>query len=132
VLRHVQSMMSRNLVQRVQKRSVNYANMMFGSATRHPPTKVIFVHTITYKLYKSNIMDAHQDKSPESFKITGSWSMLSKKLKSRFTQLTESDLKFEFGKEDDMVARIAKRLNKNTDEVIQLLNAAQVPIPNAL
>jgi hypothetical protein len=77
-------------------------------------------------------MDAHQNKSPESFKVTGSWSMLSKKLKSKFAQLTESDLKFEFGKEDDLVARIAKRLNKKNDEVILLLNTAQVPVTNAL
>ena len=77
-------------------------------------------------------MDAHQNKLPESFKVTGSWSMLSKKLKAKFAQLTDSDLKFEFGKEDDLVARIAKRLDKKTNEVIQLLNAAQVPIPNPL
>ena len=78
-------------------------------------------------------MDAHQNKTTtEAFKVTGNWSMLSKKLKSKFAQLTEADLKFETGKEDDLVARLASRLNKKKDEVIQLLKTAQVAIPNAL
>lgn len=78
-------------------------------------------------------MDAHQNKTTtESFKVTGNWSMLAERLKSKFAQLTEADLKFETGKEDDLIARLAARLNKKKDEVIQLLKTAQVAIPNAM
>jgi hypothetical protein len=40
--------------------------------------------------------------------------------------LTETDLKFESGIENEMIARLEKRLNKNQEEVIEILNKMQL------
>ena len=71
-------------------------------------------------------METTQKKTSESFKITGSIENLSKRLKEKYPQLTEADLKFESGKENEMIARLEKRLNKNHEEVVQILKKMQL------
>ena len=44
-------------------------------------------------------MQATNVKTNESFKFTGNWDEQSKKLKEKYSQLTDSDLKMETGKE---------------------------------
>ena len=67
-------------------------------------------------------MNTDQNKSTVPFKITGNWSEQSKTLKSKFSQLTDADLKFEQGKENDLLTRIETRLNKKREEVINIIN----------
>jgi len=55
--------------------------------------------------------------------ITGDWKLLSGKLKARFSELTEADVAFRSGEENDLIRRIGKRLNKRHDEVILLLQS---------
>lgn len=57
----------------------------------------------------------------EGFKITN-WDESSKKLKEQFSQLTDADLKFEPGKENDLLNRIETRINKKRSEVIDMIN----------
>lgn len=59
------------------------------------------------------------------FKITGDWSIQSKQLKEKFSQLTDADLKFETGKEEDLIERVIARLNKKREEVINILKKGQ-------
>ena len=66
-------------------------------------------------------MDKFFNKTPESFKITGDWNKLSKKLKERFPKLTDSDLEFEAGKENQLLTIIETRLDKKRTEVINIL-----------
>ncbi|WP_417612304.1 hypothetical protein [Owenweeksia hongkongensis] len=61
----------------------------------------------------------------EGFKITGNWSDQSKALKTRYSQLTDTDLKLENGKENDMLKRVETRLGKNRDEVIDIIKKGQ-------
>jgi len=61
-----------------------------------------------------------------AFKIVGNWDVQSKTLKEKFPQLTDADLKFENGKEDELLARVEKRLSKKRDEVISLLKKGQL------
>jgi uncharacterized protein YjbJ (UPF0337 family) len=63
-------------------------------------------------------MEPTQKKSTESFKISGNWSAQSKQLKEKYPQLTDADLKFEVGKEEELLTRLQTRLHKNRDEVI--------------
>jgi hypothetical protein len=70
-------------------------------------------------------METTQKKNVESFKITGNWDAQSKKLKSKFPQLTDSDVKFETGKENELLGRLEKRLSKNRMEVIEIINHLQ-------
>ena len=70
-------------------------------------------------------MEKNQTKSNEAFKITGNWNTQSKQLKSKFSQLTDSDLKFETGKENELLGRVETRLNKKRDEVINIIRKVQ-------
>jgi hypothetical protein len=63
-------------------------------------------------------MEPTQKKSTEAFKISGNWSAQSKQLKVKYPQLTDSDLKFEVGKEEELLTRLQTRLHKNRQEVI--------------
>ena len=71
-------------------------------------------------------METTQKKTSGNFKITGNFNSVSKKLKEKYPQLTEADLKFETGKENEMIARLEKRLNKNHEEVVAILNKMQL------
>ena len=57
----------------------------------------------------------------ETFEITGDWGRQSKLIRRMNPKITISDLHFEKGKEDEMLHRIEKRLNKNRAEVINLI-----------
>lgn len=65
-------------------------------------------------------MEAPQKKNADQFKITGDWSVQSRNLKTKFPQLTESDLKYETGKDEDLLKRVETRLHKNRQEVIKM------------
>ena len=71
-------------------------------------------------------MDTTQKKPTDTFKITGNWDAQSKKLKERYTQLTDADLKFEPGKENDLVTRLQTRLNLSREEVIEAIKAVHL------
>ena len=47
-------------------------------------------------------------------------------MKAKNPQLTDADLKFEAGKENEKISRLEKRLNKNHEEVIEILNKIQL------
>jgi hypothetical protein len=68
------------------------------------------------------------NKSSEAFKISGNWEKQSKELKSKFSQLTDSDLIFEPGKENELLKKIEVRLNKNREEVINIIKKAELKI----
>lgn len=53
------------------------------------------------------------------------WKQQSEQLKENYNQLTDADLKFEPGKENDLLERVGSKLNKNRDEVIDIFNRYQ-------
>ena len=70
-------------------------------------------------------MENSQNKTTEAFKITGNWANQSKELIGKFSQLTDEDLKFETGKENELLKRVETRLNKNREEVINIIKKGQ-------
>lgn len=70
-------------------------------------------------------MENTQNKPQDTFKIIGNWANQTKTLKSKFSQLTNADLKMEPGKENEMLNRIEARLNKNREEVIKIIELEQ-------
>ncbi len=54
-------------------------------------------------------------------KIKGSWNEVKGKLKQQHGELTDDDLAFSEGKEDELLGRLQKRLGKTKDEVRQLI-----------
>jgi hypothetical protein len=65
-------------------------------------------------------------KTIEPFKMVGNWDVQSKTLKQKFPQLTDTDLKFETGKEIELLTRVEKRLNKKRDEVVSIIRKGQL------
>lgn len=58
---------------------------------------------------------------PTPFKVKGDWSIQAGKLKIKFPTLTDDDLKFETGKETELLGKVGKRLNKNLEETTAIL-----------
>lgn len=55
------------------------------------------------------------------FKISGDWKAQSKVLKEKFPQLTDADLSFETGREEDLLKKVETRLHKKRDEVVNII-----------
>jgi uncharacterized protein YjbJ (UPF0337 family) len=53
--------------------------------------------------------------------IRGSWNELKGKLKQQYGNLTDDDLVFSEGKEDELLGRLQKKLGKSKDEVRQMI-----------
>jgi len=53
--------------------------------------------------------------------IKGSWNELKGKLKQQYGHLTDHDLVFSEGKEDELLGRLQKKLGKSKDEVRQMI-----------
>ncbi|WP_234568325.1 CsbD family protein [Rhodohalobacter sp. 614A] len=56
--------------------------------------------------------------------IKGNWNEKKGKLKQQFSKLTDDDLLFIEGKEEELVGRIQKRLGKSKEEVQELIRKA--------
>jgi len=53
--------------------------------------------------------------------MKGSWNELKGKLKQQYGNLTDDDLVFAEGKEDELLGRLQKKLGKSKDEVRQMI-----------
>jgi uncharacterized protein YjbJ (UPF0337 family) len=55
------------------------------------------------------------------FQFKGSWNEIKGKLKQQYGNLTDEDLVFAEGKEDELLGRLQKKLGKSKDEVRQMI-----------
>jgi uncharacterized protein YjbJ (UPF0337 family) len=53
--------------------------------------------------------------------IKGSWNVVKGKLKQQYGNLTDDDLAFSEGKEDELLGRLQRKLGKTKDEVRQMI-----------
>lgn len=53
----------------------------------------------------------------EKLKVKGAWNELKGKLKQKYGQLTDDDLAFAEGKEDELYGRLQQRLGKSKEEL---------------
>ncbi|HET9377046.1 MAG TPA: CsbD family protein [Chthoniobacterales bacterium] len=53
--------------------------------------------------------------------IKGTWNELKGKLKQQYGNLTDDDLVFSEGKEDELLGRLQKKLGKSKDEVRHII-----------
>jgi uncharacterized protein YjbJ (UPF0337 family) len=54
-------------------------------------------------------------------RFRGSWNEIKGKLKQQYGNLTDDDLVFADGKEDELLGRLQKKLGKSKDEVRQMI-----------
>ena len=57
--------------------------------------------------------------------MKGNWQNQSTELKKKFSNLTDSDLKFEKGAEEDLIKRVGDKLGKSKEEVITMITKGQ-------
>jgi len=51
----------------------------------------------------------------------GSWNEVKGKLKQKYAQLTDDDLTYAEGKEDELIGKLQKKLGKNAEEVRKVI-----------
>jgi len=59
--------------------------------------------------------------SPTKLQIKGDWNQIKGKLKQRFADLTDDDLLYVEGREEELYGRLQKRLGKTREEIDELL-----------
>ena len=52
-------------------------------------------------------------------KLQGDWNQTKGKIKQAYGNLSDDDLKYEEGKDDELVGRLQKKIGKTKDEVIK-------------
>lgn len=57
-----------------------------------------------------------------SLQLKGSWNEIKGKLKTKYADLTDDDLLYAEGKEDELYGRLQKKLGKSREEVQKLIN----------
>jgi len=57
-----------------------------------------------------------------SEELKGNWNELKGKLKKKFATLTDSDMLYEEGKQDEMLGRLQVKLGKTKEEVNKILS----------
>ncbi|PHK23771.1 general stress protein CsbD [Nostoc linckia z16] len=57
---------------------------------------------------------------PNSTEMHGEWNEFKGKLKQKYADLTDDDLTYEEGKEDEMWGRIEKKVGKAKKEILSL------------
>lgn len=58
-------------------------------------------------------------------KIKGNWNELKGKLKQKFANLTDDDLLFAEGKEDELLGRLEKKIGKSKEEISNTIEEMQ-------
>ncbi|RQP08642.1 MAG: CsbD family protein [Parapedobacter sp.] len=58
-----------------------------------------------------------------NLKLKGTWNELKGKVKQQYAELTDDDLLYEEGKEDELIGRIQQKTGKARDEVVEWLNS---------
>jgi uncharacterized protein YjbJ (UPF0337 family) len=54
--------------------------------------------------------------------IKGNWNEVTGKLKQQYADLTDDDLLFEKGKEEELLGRLQKKLGKTKEEVQKIIS----------
>lgn len=55
-------------------------------------------------------------------KLKGNWNIMKGKLKQQYAELTDDDLQYVEGKEDELLGRIQKRTGKTKQEVKRFID----------
>lgn len=61
-------------------------------------------------------------KTDAKLMIKGSWNEVKGKLKQKYADLTDDDLLYEEGKDDELLGRLQRKLGKSIDEVKDEIN----------
>ncbi len=73
---------------------------------------------------KKEMKDLHETASSSSNNLAwkGNWNQVKGKLKQQFGDLTDDDLMYQEGKEDELKGRLQKKLGKTKEQIDDLLD----------
>jgi uncharacterized protein YjbJ (UPF0337 family) len=60
----------------------------------------------------------------DKLQIKGNWNKIKGKLKQSYADLSDDDLTYEEGKEDELIGRIQEKTGKTRDQIIKLIRSA--------
>lgn len=58
----------------------------------------------------------------DTLNLKGNWNTIKGKLKQQYAQLTDDDLLYAEGKEEELLGRLQKKLGKTKKEVVDILS----------
>ena len=65
----------------------------------------------------------------DDLKLKGSWNELKGKVKQKWGELTDDDLTYAEGQEEELVGRLQKKTGQTREEVVNYLKSNKVQIP---
>lgn len=58
----------------------------------------------------------------DKMQIKGNWNIIKGKLKQQYADLTDDDLKYVEGKEDELLGRLQKKTGDTREEILESIN----------
>ena len=86
------------------------AEFLRPARTRH---SITLSHLAHRRFRASSTTSPYEHESMNKFQIKGNWNQIKGKLKQKYAQLTDDDLTFAEGKEDELLGRLQKRLGQD-------------------
>lgn len=65
----------------------------------------------------------NQEQAMDKLELKGKWNELKGKVKQAYADLTDDDLKYEEGKDDELYGRLQQKTGKTRDEVVKWLRS---------
>jgi uncharacterized protein YjbJ (UPF0337 family) len=59
----------------------------------------------------------------DKLEIKGNWNELKGKIKQEFADLTDDDLKYEEGKDEELLGRLQQKIGKGRDELVKWIKS---------
>jgi uncharacterized protein YjbJ (UPF0337 family) len=59
----------------------------------------------------------------DKLRIKGNWNEMKGKIKQQWGDLTDDDLRYEEGKEDELLGRIQQKTGKSREEIVNYINS---------
>jgi uncharacterized protein YjbJ (UPF0337 family) len=78
-----------------------------------------FAAALAYFFTKKSCVMEHKpnSNSSSSLKMKGNWNEMKGKIKQKWANLTDDDLKYEEGKEDELYGRLQKKTGQTKDDI---------------
>ena len=57
----------------------------------------------------------------DKLEFKGAWNEVKGRLKQNYADLTDNDLEYQEGKEDEMLGRLQQKLGKTKDEIVKMI-----------
>jgi uncharacterized protein YjbJ (UPF0337 family) len=59
----------------------------------------------------------------DKLRIKGNWNQIKGKIKQKWGELTDDDLRYEEGRDDELIGRIQERTGRRREEIIDYINS---------